>query len=366
MTRTFWWLAGFALLGCSPAVVDLSQSYQGEESPGLVTHYELLPADAYTPAMLEEAVSAYRANEPQVLFLHFEGEQIVGCANHCSDARTNRSWLLGGTRKIPKFDHKPYGADREVVLAEIKKRVEALFAGFNVQVVTARPQTGNYTMVVIGGGTDLRLERHSVSTSPVDCANQNRGDVGFVFGNAYVFGLDMLSVAIAHEAGHTFGLAHVQQQGDVMNRTLSWPARFSEGPVAISEAACPGVTTQIAHETLRQNLGITLGATPPTPAAPVADLVRPEAGVLWPSPDALFPPYTEITIEASVSDDRTMLASVELIWYWNGARKVASMVSGDRYYFTVLVGEGERDFAIRAVDLAGNETITPAVRLWFR
>jgi hypothetical protein len=342
----------------------------GESNPGLKTSYEITPIDGYSVELVGEAETARETAQPQVLYLNFDGGQVVGCANHCSDAATNRSWMLGGTKKMPPFEHKSYGADRVNVLTEVSRRVAMLFAGFNVQVVTTRPQSGTYTMILVGGDPELALRKNDiVSTSPADCGNRNRGDVGFVFANGFVLGIDLLAVAIAHEAGHTFGLSHVEREGDVMHRYLTFPARFSEEALPVVGDACPGVTAQSAAAALRANIGVVMSTTPPptlpAPPVPPSDTQAPMVTILTPPPGALLYSFTEVTIEVAIVDDGTV-AAVDLDWQWNGTRKTASAVAGDRYYFTVLVGEGERAFTIRARDTAGNEQVTPIARFYFQ
>lgn len=357
-----------AALACSPATLDLSHG-QGENSPGLQTGYEITPATAYDPAQTAAAAADYEARAPQRIYLSFEGEKIIGCSNHCSDAATNRSWVLGETKSVPAFDHTPYGKDRAAVIADLVARVRTLYQGFNVEFTTTRPTAGAYTLIVVGGdATLMNSKQQVVSSSPADCGNRNRSDVGFVFANAFALGVDLLAVNVAHETGHTLGLSHVDRPGDVMYKYLQAPASFSAEalPVVAADGACPGATTQNASDLLRRNVGTQLLPPGPTDAtrAPRSDFDPPAVNVISPMPNTVFPQYTEVAIEVEV-EDASSLASVELVWLWNGSRKLATAASGKRYQFRLLVGAGERQFQVLARDAAGNERITPATFIYF-
>ncbi len=357
-----------AVLACSPATLDLSRG-RGEDSPGLQTGYEITPASAYDPAQTATSAADFDARAPQVIYLSFEGEKIIGCSNHCSDAKTNRSWVLGETKTVPAFDHTPYGKDRAAVIADLVARVRTLYDGYNVEFTTARPGSGAYTLIVVGGDSALMATKQQVvSSSPADCGNLNRSDVGFVFANAFALGVDLLAVNVAHETGHTLGLAHVDRPGDIMYKYLQAPATFSAAgaPVVAADGACPGTPVQSAADLLRRNVGVPFlrGQPTDTTRAPQSDFDPPAITVLSPMPNTVFPQYTEVSIDVDV-EDQSSLASVELVWLWNGSRRLARGGGASRYEFRLLVGEGERQFQIVARDAAGNERVTPSTFIYF-
>ncbi len=361
-------LVSLAAIACSPATLDLSHGH-GENAPGLQTGYEVTPASAYDPAQTATAAADYEARAAQLVYLSFDGEKIIGCSNHCSDAATNRSWVLGETKSVPAFDHTPYGKDRAAVIADLVARVRTLYQAFNVEFTTTRPRSGAYTMIVVGGDSALMTSKQKVvSSSPADCGNKNRSDIGFVFANAFALGVDPLAVNVAHETGHTLGLAHVDRAGDVMYKYLQAPATFSAEalPVVAADGVCPGTAMQNALEVLRRNVGVPLLTSAPadTTVVPKTDFDPPAIDVLSPMPNTVFPQYTEVSIDVAVAD-QSSLATVELVWLWNGSRKLATSSSGNRYQFRLLVGQGERQFQIVARDAAGNERTTPATFIYF-
>lgn len=148
-----------------------------------------------------------------VLFLNFDGATIKKAA--ASSAAANSSPLCGGV--IPAFDHKPYGADRAKVVAQVKARVATLLKDFDVTLVTSRPTKGPYEMALIGGLPTLCGYGAGIGgLAPLDCHNASRGDLYFVF-SAGITHLDMLAIAVGHELGHTFGLPHSSEGCDVMS-----------------------------------------------------------------------------------------------------------------------------------------------------
>jgi len=183
-----------------------------EQAPGHEVYYLdesplLPPPGGVRPGPPPAAVS------PVVLFLNFDGATITKAA--ASDAVKNTSPLCGGT--IPKFDHTPYGADRAKVIAQVKSRIAALLADFDITLVTTRPAAAPYEMVVLGGLPTLCGYSAGIGgLAPLDCHNANTGDVSFVF-SAGITHLDMLAIAVGHELGHSFGLPHSSEGCDVMS-----------------------------------------------------------------------------------------------------------------------------------------------------
>jgi hypothetical protein len=71
-------------------------------------------------------------------------------------------------------------------------------------------------MILVGGSPQLLGESTGVlGVATFDCY-QDPSNVGFVFSEDHGSSLEMLVLTIVHEAGHTFGLAHIDQQGSIM------------------------------------------------------------------------------------------------------------------------------------------------------
>ena len=185
-----------------------------EQGPGHEVYYLDVSPELPPPTAVRPGPPSPVPLLPVVLYLNLEGAVITRKPG-VSDAAKDTSPLCGGT--FPGFDHKPYGADRAKVTAQVKAGVAALLASFDITLVTTRPAAAPYEMVVVGGLPTLCGYSAGIGgLAPLDCHNKNRGDVSFVFSDG-ITQLDMLAIAIAHELGHTFGLPHSSEACDVMS-----------------------------------------------------------------------------------------------------------------------------------------------------
>jgi hypothetical protein len=190
--------------------------------------------------------------EPKVVFLNFDGAELH--KGDCDDALANCSRIL-------EIDHVSYprspgtSATRRMII----ERVQGHFRPFHVRIVTTRPTSGEYSMVMIGGRySDIggSLE-HVVGISAIDCGNTKTRNIGFVF-------LDTedsfsWSDAVAQMAGRVLGLEGVGDQDDIMAEPLppaDFPgdASFHDREMRIVNPAC-GQTTQNDVALLLQNVG---------------------------------------------------------------------------------------------------------------
>ena len=137
-------------------------------------------------------------------------------------------------------------------------------AGAPVKVTTDQPAGGEYTTLHIGGSyADLGCKSGGspVGVVPFDTGNANPSDIGFVF--AQSGDLETLARTIAHEAGHTYGLDHSDNQDDLMYPwDMSSAVGFATGIASASGIAQdPATMLQIA-------LGSGLASVSGIPVAP--------------------------------------------------------------------------------------------------
>ncbi|MCA9670954.1 MAG: hypothetical protein KC503_35400 [Myxococcales bacterium] len=155
------------------------------------------------------------AAAPVVLYLALDGATITKGSR--SDARLDESPLCGAT--IAAFDHTPFGADRQQVVAELVAGVEAYYARYRLLVVTERPQSGDYQMLVVGGRPE-DCQRQSIGgLAPLDCADASPRDVGFVYSQP-ITALAGVALVTAHELGHMLGLPHTLDGCGVMSNFI--------------------------------------------------------------------------------------------------------------------------------------------------
>ncbi|MEJ7599763.1 MAG: hypothetical protein WKG01_17785 [Kofleriaceae bacterium] len=221
------------------------------------------------PEPLAEHTSDVSA-APQIVFLNYGGGTFTDC-DHCSLSASDRSWIVGdwfmrdSVYARPAFTTAAGQQRRASILAYLR----GVFGPYNVQFVEQRPASGNYTMAVM---TPDDLAPHSTISgySPVDCGNQVRSDIVFLWRveRAEQYPLN-IEKHIAHELGHSFGLEHVLgNSSDLMlqeGRDIA--TGFSVSALKADELpsnCAPGATTQNGPARLLANLG-------PRPVAVVAE-----------------------------------------------------------------------------------------------
>jgi hypothetical protein len=216
----------------------------------------------HSPVAPPPAVPALRPylGGPALLYLVLDGATITKVSGGGS-APADTSPLCGAT--IAAFDHAPLGPSRTTVIVDLVKEVRALFAAYDLEVVTSRPAAPQYQMAVVGGAPAVcGFPTGYSGMAPLDCGDANPSDVLFVFSDG-ITSLKMLAIVIAHEAGHAYGLPHSTAPCDVMsNKLCDGPA----GPLAktfldTSAAVTPdhkgkcGLSTTNSHRQLLTLLG---------------------------------------------------------------------------------------------------------------
>jgi hypothetical protein len=113
----------------------------------------------------------------RVVYLAFEGVTLTKAA--ASDATQNRaSWMSNTSGTVP-----PYHAgqsDRATQIQTIVAGVKARLAGTPIEVVTQRPATGPYVMVVLGGANTDVGTPYTYATNEHDCGDGVKSDVGWI------------------------------------------------------------------------------------------------------------------------------------------------------------------------------------------
>jgi hypothetical protein len=155
-----------------------------------------------------------------VLLLDFAGASIAAGAS--DDAIAGLSEL--GNAVVPSFDAAIVAPRLDAALVErvLVDRVRTLYGRFDLEVVVSPPVTGDYARVLVGGTRTMfspPAPAGSAGIAALDCPDANPRSVGFAFSDeaAPQFGGPIaLAVTIAHEAGHGYGLEHVQTPTEPM------------------------------------------------------------------------------------------------------------------------------------------------------
>jgi len=290
-------------------------------------------------------------------------------------------------------------ASFNAIVSCVKKR----YAAFNVNIHTRRP-SGRYIMAMIGGTSrHLGYSRGVGGVAPFN---------GRIIDNAIVFVFDRswrrtssICNTVVHEIGHALGLEHQYLCKDPMSYLRNCGTKTFQNVDAwcgeYRARRCYRGRTQNTYQKLARNVGLRRGDTrepdthpdtDPDESEPEEPTIRPQPPARRPQPPiARRPPRdnsapslkilsarkstssyngdTKLTIKVRAKD-RGGIANVQLGWRSSRGRyvfvcgkiprnmPVTCSKRGDYYTFTLRVGTGERTFALRAVDRAGNSIVS--------
>jgi hypothetical protein len=150
------------------------------------------------------------------LFINTEGVTLTKGA--CDDSRTNCTSVIADSEAvIPPFQFS-LPATRDTAISMIVDHVQRSLAPYSIDVVTTRPSSGDYWMLVMGGNgvTVTGFSVYGVSPGVCDAVNRNR--IGLVFD---VGARDPRFYAnlLLSNFGALLGLAATMQSGDCMCRS---------------------------------------------------------------------------------------------------------------------------------------------------
>lgn len=301
------------------------------------------------PGSLDKAAELEpKALRPGVLYVNFEGVTTMMGAD---SAQANSSNIFGQA-------FEPHGGN-EAAKTAILDAVKTDFMAYDVDIVDERPSSGDYTMAVVSptnpvGGSVLGI-------APLDCNDAQPSNVVFAFhGDGDGFSPAGAAGTISHEAGHSYGLDHVDDPLDMMN-----PANSGGDPTfrdlcdplvepmplcaAVHMNFCPDGMGQNSHQELLEIFG---SSTPDT-SAPVVTITSPDDGAFFETGAAF-----EITVTASDDDE------VRMVQLFDGD----TMLMGDMdvpYGWSLFdVPEGVYELTVQASDRVGNVGTSEVVTIY--
>jgi len=250
----------------SPVSHDsILQSIEELEESILQKYFDSLP----DTALLQEASLSDTSAEPAAaggaytLYLDFDGAVV--------SSRAGDFWLGSNSVQIPAFSLSQYGwgGREQEAIHHIVEFVQEDYAAYNVQIVTQKPVSGEYTTMYIGGTNDWFMPNSGViGVATYDILNQDASNYGFAFteelgiyhtyssGNLLYFS-EYIANLVSHEAAHTFGSNHVDNTTALMNPYLPINPRTS----MFGSGTIPGTSTfQNTQQQLGTNLGYAHGA----------------------------------------------------------------------------------------------------------
>ncbi len=219
-------------------------------------------------------------NGAHLVFFNFGGVTLTKGGDD-SASNVSQIGLISRSLTIPAFDDSPYSSigNRTAVINAVVSLYKQYYAPYNVEVVTTRPLTGRYLMIVVGGqkyqvigGSQCNPPAGcTVGISPLDCGNRQEDNIAFVFSDtsAQVAANSSASSAVrslardaAHESGHSFGLEHtISDDRDLMQPSGSdTQTQFVDANMSLEDqSSCDGNATQNSAAKLRANIGASTG-----------------------------------------------------------------------------------------------------------
>lgn len=310
-------------------------------APGEVIHFG---HDYVVSEECEEGPSLPKRTEAaadapwQVVFLNFDGEKLKKGGN---DSQTNTTNLiLVPTLDYPAADLSKIGGTDKGKKA-IVDTLKLIYMEYAVKFVTTRPTDGSsYTMSMIGG-TGVNCAKGGAGTvgvSPLDCKNSNKNDLNVIYSDLVNTTAKKISLVIAHELGHSFGLEHVTDTKGIMYPSLSADTCCWVSAGLSGSSSC-GRTSQDSKKVLKDNLGV----GKQDKISPLVWIVRPGAG-------AILPP--NFSYEVTAGDD---LGVRHVVIYMDGAKQATFI---DPPFTEVLKGvsDGEHTIKVEGFDWISNKS----------
>jgi hypothetical protein len=217
-------------------------------------------SDAATGAFEDAAVEPEPDAAPacfngRVVYLNFEG---VTLTRGTSDATQNRAaWLQRASGTAPKY--RANSASRLTDIQQITDGIRQQLADFPITVVTERPATGPYVMIVFGGTAQDVASFYGAAVNQLDCGDAQKSDVAWI-ADAVSPNQRVINVAIG-AIGFGLGLTATTDPLDCMCGWANSCSASNTGACRLTDniardpnatQLCPNVTTQNETQTFRE------------------------------------------------------------------------------------------------------------------
>ena len=183
----------------------------------------------------------------RTVFLNFEGQALQ---KGPSDATLNQaSWMQNPTGTAP-----PYlagNANRKALIQNIVTGVTDQLSRFPITVVTTRPATGNYVMIVFGGQASQVGSLYGGAVNQLDCGDARPNDVAWI-GDGVTPVQRVVNFTVG-AIGFGIGLTGTKDQNDCMCGWDNQCTSNNTGPCklgspinrdATANQLCPGSSAQ--------------------------------------------------------------------------------------------------------------------------
>lgn len=287
------------------------------------------------------------------LFVNFDGVDLGSC--NPSNAKRNCHWY----NNDEPFE--PFSGSMQIkasVLQAMRRKV----ADFGVRVTGVRPpDSEDYTMVVYGG---TEAEYGALGSAPAgDCLDQRPNEIVFAHLDGELAGwINGGATTALHEAGHSWGLDHIDVQGGIMfpsgNDT---PTAFRMGcdrvvadtELTPTEASCPSVNSMFCPQPDEQDATALLTHMF---GPPYVDVTPPSVKLVEPRDGQYFQHPATFEVVLDVQDD--LHPQFYSLWAWLGddPRPEDSSNFVVPEFAVSGLDIGSWDVHVVVADEAGNET----------
>lgn len=159
----------------------------------------------------QQLIDAAPTCSSRVVYLNFEGQTLQDAA--ASDATLNRaSWLNQASGTATPFQEG--NGNRAQIIADITAGVRTALSQFPITVVTQRPVTGPYVMIVYGGNANDVGSNYGFAVNELDCNESEKSDVAWISNN-YTTTLRHVNTTIG-AIGFGLGLTATNDVNDCM------------------------------------------------------------------------------------------------------------------------------------------------------
>lgn len=191
------------------------------------------------PVSSPDAPASSACPNGRVVYLSFDGETLTRSA---TDATQNRAaWIGVATATVPAFH--PNDANRTTEIQTIVDGVKSRLAATPITVVTTRPASAPYVMIVLGGTNQDVGSNYTYATGDHDCGDGVKSDVGWV---SDVPSLSYVPDLIVGTIGWGLGLQGTNDPNDCM---CAWANSCSSASGACTLSASIATTASTGNST---------------------------------------------------------------------------------------------------------------------
>lgn len=289
---------------------------------------------------------------PTTLFVNFDGVDLGEC--NPSNSQKNCHWY-NNEAPIPAFS----GSLQTKVSVLQAMRHDA--SSFGIRITALRPPADeSYTMVVYGG-----TEEHfgALGSAPSgDCLDQRPNEIAFAhIDGELVDWVNGGATTALHEAGHTWGLDHVDTEHTIMFPTGdNEPTAYgnecygvvADIDLAPGTASCPELNRELCGADDAQNATAVLEQLF---GGPYVDVTAPTVRLVEPTDGQYFQAPASFDIELDIQDDLHPQVYAASFWLGDDPRPEARPFIDD-HLSVVDLPVGSWAFHIELTDEAGNAT----------